>query len=364
MAKFKRKLFKYLTLVKISVSVLIIISILWLLSAFVKSISSIVNSANVSPSNVYSALFKNEGDLKQKDGRINILLLGTGDDNHDGYNLTDTMIFLSLDPSKKDIFLLPIPRDIWSDELKDKVNSAYAYGESKKAGGGGVLAKAVVSEITNLPVHYFIKVNFRAFEEIIDLLGGVDVNVENSFVDNKFPIAGKEKEECIPEDKEFKCRYETVSFEKGLTHMNGANALNYIRSRNAQGSEGTDFARSKRQTNLLNAIKKKAFSIKTITDEKLLSSLTSTIMKNVNTDISPEEAVIFVKTALKFKETEIRHGVLDWGDPQNGKTGLLINPPLSEEYNYTWVLIPRNNSWKEIHDYIKKEVTELVPTPQ
>jgi polyisoprenyl-teichoic acid--peptidoglycan teichoic acid transferase len=364
MAKFKRKLYKYLPQVRIVVVVLIIFLSLALVSFLIKTANSLLKSTNTSPSNIYSALFKNEGDLKQKDGRINILLLGTGDANHDGPNLTDTMIFLSLDPLYKDIFLLPIPRDIWSEELKDKINSAYAYGENKKAGGGGVLAKAVVSEVTGLPVHYFVKINFSAFEELIDLLEGVDVNVENSFTDNKFPIVGKENEACPEEDKEFKCRYTTVSFVKGLTHMDGKTALNYVRSRYADGVEGTDFARSKRQANLLNSIKKKAFTLKNITDEKLMSDLVSTVMKNIDTDISKEEAIIFAKTALKFKDSVIRHGVLDWGDPQNNKQGLLINPPLSKDYGDAWVLIPRNNSWKEIHDYIKKEVTAPTPTPQ
>lgn len=366
-SKFKRKLFKYLPFVKIGGAILLVVFFSLFLFSFIKTVSLVLKSARVSPSNVYSALFKNEGDLKQKDGRINLLLLGTGDSNHDGYNLTDSMLLLSIDPSKKDIFLLPIPRDIWSYELKDKINSAYAYGEAKKTGGGGILAKAVVSEITNLPIHYYIKINFKAFEELIDLLGGVDVNVENSFVDHKFPIVGKENEACPDDDKEFKCRYETVSFEKGLTHMNGETSLNYARSRYAEGAEGTDFARSKRQANLLNAIKQKAFSLKTITDEKLLSGLINTIMKNIDTDITQEEAIVFAKTALKFKDSAIRHGVLDWGDPQNSKQGLLINPPESAQYNNAWVLIPRNNSWDEVHNYVKKEIftpsSPTAPTP-
>jgi len=364
MAKFKRKLYKYLPQVKTGLVIFVILLVLTLVSVFIKTAKTLLKSTSVSPYNVYSALFKNEGDLKQTDGRINILLLGTGDANHDGTNLTDTMIFLSIDPLKKDIFLLPIPRDIWSDELKDKINSAYAYGEAKKIGGGGVLAKAVVSEITNFPIHYFVKINFKAFDELVDLLGGVDVNIENSFTDNKFPIVGKENEVCPEEDKEFKCRYSTISFERGSTHMNGVTALNYVRSRFAEGAEGTDFARSRRQTNLLNAIKKKAFSLKTITDEKLISDLISTVMKNIDTDISKEEAIIFAKTALKFKDSELRHGIIDWGDPQNNKQGLLINPLPSEEYGNAWVLIPKNKSWKEIHDYINKEVTMPTPTPQ
>lgn len=364
MAKFKRKLYRYLPQVKIAaifLSILVIILIIFLTGKLVKSA---LKSANVSPGEVYSAVFKNENDLKQKDGRVNILLLGVGDESHDGPNLTDTMILVSINPEKKDVFTLSLPRDIWSEELKDKINSAYAYGEEKKSGGGIILSRAVVSEITDLPVHYVIKVNFSAFEKLINLLGGIDVNVENSFTDEKFPLPGKENENCAQDDKEFKCRYTTVHFEKGITHMDGATALNFVRSRFAANVEGTDFARSRRQINVLTAIKSKVFSLKTLTDEKLVSDLINTVLKNIETDISKEEAIIFAKTALKFKDAQIRHAVLDWGDPQNHKQGLLVNPPLSEEHKYAWVLIPRNNNWKEIHDYIKSEITKPAPTPQ
>lgn len=363
MAKFKRKLYRYLPQVKIAAITLSILVIILILFFVVRIVKSSLKSANVSPREVYSAVFKSVNDLKQKDGRINILLLGVGDESHDGPNLTDTMIFISINPETRDIFTLPLPRDIWSDELKDKINSAYAYGEEKKKGGGITLSKAVVSEITNLPVHYVIKINFTAFEKLINLLGGIDINVENSFTDEKFPIPGKENEVCPEEDKEFKCRYETIKFEKGPQRMDGKTALNFVRSRYANGVEGTDFARSRRQLNVLTAIKSKAFSIKTLTDEKLISSLINTVMENIETDILQEEAVIFAKTALKFKDAQIRHGVLDWGDPQNHKQGLLINPPLSEEYKYAWILVPRNNNWKEIHDYIKSEVTKPAPSP-
>lgn len=356
MARLKRKIFKYSPVIKIGLVALLLIFVL-------KIAQTTIKSAQKVPSGVYSAVFKNENDLKQKDGRINILLLGVGDANHDGPNLTDAIIFVSLDPKKKDIFSLSLPRDIWSDELKDKINSAYAYGEEKKQGGGIVLSKAIVSEITGLPVHYAIIINFSAFERLINLLGGVDINVENSFTDEKFPIPGKENEECPNDNKEFKCRYTAIHFEKGLIHMDGATALNFVRSRYAEGAEGTDFARSRRQLNVLAAIKSKAFSVKTLTDEKLVSDLLNTIMKNIETDISSEEAIIFAKTALKFKNSQVRHGILDWGDPQNHKQGLLVNPSLSEEYKYAWVLVP-TNSWKEIHDYIKQEITKPVPAPQ
>ena len=94
---------------------------------------------------------------------------------------------------------------------------------------------------------------------MIDFIGGVEVNVENSFIDKEFPITGKENDLCN-NDLEYKCRYKIISFTKGVSSMDGQTALNFVRSRHAEGSEGTDFAREKRQQKVIEAIKNKLIS--------------------------------------------------------------------------------------------------------
>ena len=109
-----------------------------------------------------------------KDDRVNILLLGVGGEGHDGEQLSDTIILASIKPSTKQIALLSIPRDLSVDIPGygvRKINAANAFGEQTNPGEGGTLAAQVVSETLGTPIPYWIRIDFKAFEEIIDKLG-------------------------------------------------------------------------------------------------------------------------------------------------------------------------------------------------
>lgn len=129
-------------------------------------------------------------------GHTNILILGKGGQGHEAPDLTDTIIFASVDHSPASGILISIPRDIWIPEIKAKVNSAYYWGNQRQEGGGIILAKSSVEEIVGQPVHYGAVIDFTAFKQVVDVLGGIEVQVESSFVDEKYPIPGKENDEC------------------------------------------------------------------------------------------------------------------------------------------------------------------------
>lgn len=243
--------------------------------------------------------------LHSTDERINILLLGIAGGAHEGGDLTDTIILVSLQLNKPTVTLLSIPRDIWSETLKDKANSAYHYGEKKKKGGGLVLSKAIIEEITGIPVHYTILVDFFRFEQLIDQIGGIDVNVLASFTDAEFPIAGKENDTCGG-DLTYKCRYVTVRFEEGIQHMDGRQALMYVRSRHAEGKEGTDFARSTRQQDMLIALKNKIMQMRPWFHPKLAVSLLTLFDEATETDMMVSEQLPVGKLALRITLGDIR----------------------------------------------------------
>src|SRR3990167_9409715 len=231
--------------------------------------------------------------LESDNGRVNVLLLGIGGKGHEGPDLTDTIILASVDKGAKDVVLIAIPRDLWVPNLSAKINSAYAHGQEKQNGKGLDLAKETVSTLLGIPVHYAFRIDFNGFIEAVDLVGGLDVEVENSFVDPKYPISGKEDDLCgltietqekdgvfeqvvkdatgsaIPlsaindENDPFTCRYEELSFTKGLRHMDGAVALKFVRSRHGTGGEGSDFARSARQQKVILAFRQKVLSTET-----------------------------------------------------------------------------------------------------
>jgi LCP family protein required for cell wall assembly len=165
---------------------------------------------NQTAKNIVSGVVKSPLDnLKSNGNRTNILLLGMGGEGHQGGDLTDSILLVSLDIGTNLATIIPVPRDVWVPTLKAKINTAYHYGEERRAGGGLDLAKSAVSEILGIPVHYGVTLDFQGFIKAIDAVGGIDVVVENTFDDYKYPIPGKETVE--PES----ARYEHIHFEKG-----------------------------------------------------------------------------------------------------------------------------------------------------
>jgi polyisoprenyl-teichoic acid--peptidoglycan teichoic acid transferase len=312
--------------------------------------------------------------LKETNNKVNVLLLGIGGGSHDGPNLTDTIIFASLDPKANKITLVSVPRDLWMPDLtgaNKKINGAYAYGENIQKGGGLSLTKAAVAKVTGQEVDYGIRIDFSGFVKAVDIIGGLDINVDNAFDDYAYPVSDKEDDSCgyLPEDIEvftatasaetdiqqkFACRYKHLHFSKGLNHMDGETALEFVRSRHAIGSEGSDFARSKRQEKIINAFKDKVLSAQTLINPGKIISLYSVLQGSIDTDIKQNEFDDFIRLASKMKKATIQSVVIDIGDETANRLGLLVEAPISSEYNYLSVIIPRvgSGNFSEIQKYI------------
>ncbi len=301
--------------------------------------SFLAHEVKISP---FKTLLGIRGNLKTVNGAVNILLLGIPGGTHDGPTLSDTIVVVHADLSDKTVKTLGIPRDVWSESLRDKINSAYAYGEAKQEGGGMILARAEVAAIIGQPVHYAAVINFDNFRELIDSLGGITVDVERSFTDHKFPIAGKEADECGG-DPEYRCRYETIQFSKGRTTMNGEIALKFVRSRQAEGEEGTDFARNKRQELVLAAVKESVLRKLATPSVGTLRDLYRTFDSFLIRDISNQQAADIVRTLIVKKNIQIEALTI----PRE-----LFTVPPTYQYDGRYVLIPKDGSIERIHDYV------------
>lgn len=277
-------------------------------------------------------------EVKVHDGRTNLLLLGINGKGSADNDLTDTIIFVSLDQNKRQISLLSIPRDIWMTDIQAKINTAYHY-------GGIQLAKKEIGEVTGQEIDYVLIINFDGFEKIIDILGGVDINVTRSFEDLFYPIAGKEADLCN-DDKELKCRYEHLVFEKGWQRMDGNRTLKFVRSRNAKGEEGTDFARSQRQILVLKAIKSKLQSPDLYLNFNKIKSIADVLEENIKTEIGKNQYGNFASIGLKINFSQINNIAFD--------ENLLINPKY--HYSKQWVLIPANNDWVSVHYFVERSL--------
>jgi LCP family protein required for cell wall assembly len=173
---------------------------------------------------------------------VNVLLMGT-DERPDeaGALRTDTLILLTLDPASHTAGMLSLPRDLWVPipgfNLTTKINVAYGLGEeSGYPGGGEQLVMDTVGSFIGQPVPYFVRVNFNGFVDLVDLIGGVDINVPKTIHDEKYPTVDY--------------GYQTFHLEAGPQHLDGETALKYARTRNVDD----DYGRSRRQQDVLRAL--------------------------------------------------------------------------------------------------------------
>ncbi|MFC1727498.1 LCP family protein [Patescibacteria group bacterium] len=271
-------------------------------------------------------------------GRTSFLILGAAGEDHAGGDLTDTIIFLSIDNLSGKALLLSLPRDIWLASLRTKLNAVYHYQGLKGA-------KDSVEEILGQKVNYAVLVDFNVFTDLIDILGGVQIKVEESFDDFRFPIPGKENDLCDG-DPDYGCRYEHVHFEDGWQEMNARQALKFVRSRFAEGEQGTDFARSQRQQQLISAITTKILSLEILKKPKKLPGLLQAAQSRIRTDIPQEGYLDLLKVAKNFSKNDLRMEVLN--------DGYLISPPPSQtKYDGQWVLVPSSGDWEEIHGHVE-----------
>jgi len=300
---------------------------------------------------------------------FNIAILGIGGAKHDGPDLSDTIIIANVNVKQNKVYMFSIPRDLWVPGEQDKINVVYSKGQEDNNGIGDV--GSVLAKITGQKIDYVVVLDFKGFTTLVDYLGGIDVNVVHTLDDYFYPVEGKEEDVCGKTDEEiqkftatasaetefwdfFSCRYEHVHIDKGLVHMDGTTALEFVRSRHGVGSEGSDFARSRRQQLVITALKDKSFSLGVILNPIKLIGVYNILKSNINTNIDVSKIDDFIKLANKLKDGKVQNYVIDQGDEVTKRFGLVINPPTSKEYHMKWVLIPRsgNGNFSEVQKYI------------
>ena len=306
----------------------------------------------------------------EKSGNINILILGRGGGTHDGPDLTDTIILGMVNPSRNEADIISIPRDLWLPDLKEKINTAYAIGQAKNK-QGTLLAKAAVEKVTGQNIDYTVVIDFSGFVKLVDYLGGIDVNVANTLDDYSYPIEGKEKDTCGHPEQEikdftatasaetdlwdyFSCRYKHLHVNSGTQHMAGEQALEFSRSRHGINGEGSDFARSRRQEEVISAVKNKVLSLGIIINPIKVIGIFNILKDNIDTNIQFNEFDDFINLARKMQGAKIKSYVIDIGDQGANRFGLLVEPIPTEDTGFQSILAPRtgNGNFLEIHDYI------------
>ncbi|MBE3558548.1 MAG: LCP family protein [Ktedonobacteraceae bacterium] len=271
--------------------------------------------------------------------RTNLLVLGYGGTGHDGALLTDSILVVSVLPQSHHTSLISIPRDLKvqvpaNSGRYGKINSVYAvesnFGKDPKAGGDAMVQKAALITGLDAKSFHWMTINFNGFREFIDAIGGVDVYVPASFTAN-YPVN---------DDPAINASWKKVHFEKGNQHMNGEQAIEYARARYVLDNlaEGTDFARSARQQIIVKAALAKVKDINTW--PKLYNAMDA-LQKAIYTNMSLADLGLF--------QTK-----MDLNDPKAARIGLSTSNVLVDDGSFN--LIPRNNNWQLIIDYIKQHL--------
>lgn len=265
---------------------------------------------------------------------LNFLLMGHGGAGHSGGGLMDAIIVVSVNTTDKKVGLISIPRDLYFSG--HKINSDPSI-------------KDAITHVTGLPIKNTITIDFSNFEKMIDSLGGITVDVKKAYTDNFYPIRGRENELCgftnekIEEvhrlysgfelEKQFVCRYETISYPAGLNNMNGSDALKYVRSRHG----GSDFERSIHQFEVLKAILQKA-NVESV----------ASAFDFVNTDLRLETVEAFLKeigNPLEYSISTVN--ISDQNVLVSGKSDI-----------GAYILKPKAgvNNYDEVKSYIKENL--------
>ena len=280
--------------------------------------------------------------------RVNILVMGYGGSGHDGAYLTDSLVIMSLIPSSHHTTLISVPRDLWVQNPANsgnytKINAVYetaAGNLNQNPIAGGNAAAQKVSLVTGLQVNYWMTINFTGFKDFIDAIGGVDVNVPDSF------------NACYPknDDANVDPSWIKVQFNKGLQHMDGATAIEYARAReplevcgmgtSENQSELTDFGRSRRQQLIMQAALEKMKQWQT------WPHLYSGLDKLKNTLYSNLSLADLAEFALKMDLKDAHRVGLS-------NANVLMD---STSNDGQYILLPQGGNWSLIPAYIQKQL--------
>lgn len=345
--------------------VLLAVLVVFLALGAYLGVKAIIAGSNVFKGNPL-AIFQNQPLKTDANGRSNIIVFGTAEDDeggtHEGGNLTDSLMVVSVDQKTKDAYMLSIPRDLWVkyDQVcpagyQGKINAVYSCasndGENEEEGAAALRQK--IGEVTGLDIQYYVHLNFTAVVEAVDAVGGVDVTIESNprgvgILDRNFDW------KC-----NYKCHY--VKYKDGeKVHLDGEHALALSRARNASGGYGLaagNFDREKNQQKIIKALQKKATSVGTLTNIGAVTGLIDAMGNNLRTNfatgeirtladlgngIKPDsikslslvdEEAPLVTTGMVSGQSVVRPvaGLMDYSDIQSYLKENLTNDPIAKE---------------------------------
>lgn len=271
--------------------------------------------------------------------RVSILLLGIDQRcEEDGPTHTDSMMLVSIDPVGLSATVLSLPRDLWVTIPGfgvDRINQANYYGEAYDyPGGGPALAVETVSSFLGVPIDYYVAVNFDAFTEFVDLIGGITIDVPEDIDDPKYP------DRCYG--------YDPFQIDAGEQSLDGASALKYARTR---ATFGGDVDRAERQQAVILAVRDQVIRLNMLPQMlRQAPSIWQTVQDNVRTNLTLDQMVQMALLAQDIPADSITTAVIDYEFVYNETT------PDGRE-----VLVPVRDDIRDLRDQLF--LPPALPTP-
>lgn len=323
----------------------IIILVLVVLAFVLTYIRNFSRTAGISPSELIRMVKTGTQNKKTFANRkVTFLFLGLDErsDEFEKTRLTDTILLGSLNTETGRLTTISLPRDIWIPELSTKINALYFYGEKNPETNGTSFTTQEIEKMTGVKPKFTVVLNYLELPDLIDAVGGVEVTVERSFTDAKYP-----NPEYV--NAQQGTPYITISFQQGTEVMDGARALSFVRSRESTDPiEGSDLARSKRQMIVLSALLKKIKSKQVLKNPETVGKLYRFWKEKIKTTLLDEDAVSLGLSLGKNPVSIASVPIPVVGTPT--QDAILINPPISK-YGL-WVWETRDKSWSELKEFI------------
>lgn len=265
--------------------------------------------------NILDVFTQNQPLKQDSSGRSNILIFGTAEDDeggeHGGGNLTDSIMVLSIDQTRKDAYMVSLPRDLWVEYAEictvgnqGKLNAAYfcASDDGAKEEEGSQALRDKAGEITGLDIQYSVHMNFTAVVKAVDAVGGVNVTVES-----------EDPRGVYDRIMDWKCNNQCyyVNYKQGeRAHMDGEHALAFARARGSSsdsyGLPGGNFDREKNQQKVLVALREKAVSAGTLTNIGAVTGLMDALGDNLRTNFDAKEIRTLMALGNDIKTDQIK----------------------------------------------------------
>ncbi|MBS4174559.1 LCP family protein [Bacillus sp. FJAT-49736] len=246
-----------------------------------------------------------EANLPSKQKPISILLMGV-DQRKGDPGRSDTLIVITLNPKKKKMMMVSIPRDTRTEIIgkgtTDKINHAYAFGGTK-------MSVDTVENFVGIPINYYIRVNMKALEELVDAVGGITVHNDIDWFDEGYYRKG-------------------YHYRKGDITLNGPQALGFVRMRHLDPKG--DFGRNERQRKVITAIIHKAVDISSVTR---ITDILYALGKNVKTNMTFDEMMNIQKNYRDSQKNITQYEVKGNGEKLNGIYYLVV--PQEEKQRIT-----------------------------